>query len=188
MFSAFATPAACHAISKEKRSSFACSRHSPRQRLAMRSQKRREAHSHVLSIRHGSGLLCDLRREEKLIRMFSACATAAACYAISEEKRSSFACSRHSPRQPLAMRCQKRREVHSHVLGIRHASRLPCDLRRQEKLIRMFSACATAAACHAIAEDKRSSFACSRHSPRRPAAIPPRTTAMSHSLRPGIPH
>src|SRR5437879_9886854 len=129
-------------MSEEKRSSFACSRHAPRQPLAMRSQKRIEAHSHVLGMRHGSGLLCDLRREEKLIRMFSAFATPAACHAISEEKRSSFACSRHAPRQRLARRSQKRRKLHSHVLGIRHASRLPCDLRREEKLIRMFSALA----------------------------------------------
>src|SRR5205807_2006291 len=121
-FSALATPAACHAMSEEKRSSFACSRHSPRQPLAMRSQKRIEAHSHVLGIRHASGLPCDLRREEKFIRMFSACATAAACYAISEEKKISFACSRHALRQPLAMRSQKRIEAHSHVLGARHAS------------------------------------------------------------------
>src|SRR5207244_5900168 len=122
------------------------------------------AHWHVLRRRHRSGWLCDLRREEKRIRMFSAFATPAACHAISEEKRSSFACSRHAPRQRLAMRSRKRREAHSHVLGIRHASRLPCELRREEKFIRMFSACATAAACYAISEEKRSSFACSRHS------------------------
>src|SRR5205807_2587152 len=97
---------------------------------------------------------CHAISEENFIRTFSACATPAACHAISEEKRSSFACSRHSPRQPLAMRSQKRREAHSHVLGLRHGSRLPCDLRREEKLTRMFSAFATSAARESMAHDR----------------------------------
>src|SRR5207245_9500810 len=101
--------------------------------------------------------------------------------ATPEQKSSSLAGAGRSPRQPLAMRSQKRREVHSHVLGIRHASRLPCDLRREEKLIRMFSACATAAACYAISEEKRSSFACSRHSLPQPLAMPSQPNRNTHS-------
>src|SRR5207253_7763363 len=124
--SALATPAACHAMSEEKRSSFACSRHAPRQPLAMRSQKRIEAHSHVLGMRHGSGLLCDLRREEKLIRMFSAFATPAACHAISEEKRSSFACSRRSPRQRPLSPTLMSLVAPSHVVVISPHVHLPC--------------------------------------------------------------
>ena len=173
-------------MSEEKRSSFACSRHSPRQPLAMRSQKRREAHSHVLGIRHASRLPCDLRREEKLIRMFSACATAAACHAISEEKRSSFACSRRSPRQPLAMRSQKRREVHSHVLGMRHGSGLLCDLGREEKLIRMFSAFATSAARESMAHDRVAAGFPRRDFVPRAAANATRAAAISCSISSSI--